>query len=333
MSDRMNDVLAAIDAETAKCICGRSIPANGPSIDYCSLPCQYRYAARLVGTTPDYENLYDADDETTDGRAINEEVARELARPAPVGAAEFHSGDAMRQRLGQEREQSHGVDAVRYSMAAHLRAVTVPIRIDRVREGLAQARDAATAASSTTGDLGRLVAQATGIPEDLARPSSWLERVRAWEALSQGRIYDQFRSDRDGAELRAIVPDDDTRAAYLALAEGRTRLAVSLAQTGATPEHFQRVRDEGVPTVRLPEFASVPPERARGILYVLDQFAGHGILPSVSMINSLMRPQPEPALTGEAFRARALEARQNRGTGPAERRQRLPRDHGHRRNR
>jgi hypothetical protein len=36
-------------------------------------------------------------------------------------------------------------------------------------------------------------------------------------------------------------------------------------------------------------------------------------------------------LTGDDFRRRALEARQNRGTGPAERRQRPPRNHGPRR--
>lgn len=40
MSDRQNDVLAAIDAETTKCICGRTIPADGPSLDYCSEDCQ-----------------------------------------------------------------------------------------------------------------------------------------------------------------------------------------------------------------------------------------------------------------------------------------------------
>ena len=323
----MEDVLAAIDAETAKCICGNPIPASGPSIDYCSLPCQYRYAAGLVGTTPDYENLYDADDETTDGRAINEEVARELAQPAPVGAAEFHSGDAMRQRLDQESEPSHGADAVRYSMAVHLPAVTVPIRIDRVREGLAQMRDAATAASSTTGDLGRLVAQTTGIPEELARPSSWLERVRQWEALSHGRIYRQFRSDHNGAEFRAIVPDEDTRAAYLALAGGHTRLAVSLALTGATPEHLQELRDRGVPDHHLPEVAQFEPQRALDISRCMDETNRNGFSVSAATLNSMMRTQPEPPLTGEAFRARALEARQNRGTGPAERRQRQPRHH------
>lgn len=47
MSDRQNDVLAAIDAETTKCICGRTISADGPSLDYCSYECQYRYAAGL----------------------------------------------------------------------------------------------------------------------------------------------------------------------------------------------------------------------------------------------------------------------------------------------
>ncbi|GAB3656555.1 hypothetical protein GCM10028833_32300 [Glycomyces tarimensis] len=36
-------VLAAIDAETAKCICGSPIRADGESLDYCSAACQTRY--------------------------------------------------------------------------------------------------------------------------------------------------------------------------------------------------------------------------------------------------------------------------------------------------
>lgn len=93
MSDRMNDVLAAIDAETAKCICGRAIPTDGPSLDYCSLPCQYRYSASLVGTTPDYENQYQADDEITDGRGGTRIMwVPDIADPNAPTAAELNAG-------------------------------------------------------------------------------------------------------------------------------------------------------------------------------------------------------------------------------------------------
>lgn len=71
MSDRFNDVLAAIDAETAKCICGRAIPTDGPSLDYCSYECQYRYAAGLNPVTEPAHNVLRS---TTNGRTINAEV-------------------------------------------------------------------------------------------------------------------------------------------------------------------------------------------------------------------------------------------------------------------
>jgi hypothetical protein len=74
MSDRMNDVLAAIDAETAKCICGREVPADGPSLDYCSDVCQYGYTAQQVGTEADDEYSFHINQGPTDGRTINEDV-------------------------------------------------------------------------------------------------------------------------------------------------------------------------------------------------------------------------------------------------------------------
>lgn len=84
MSDRMNDVLAAIDAETAKCICGRPVPDDGPSLDYCSPECQYGHAGprsshRLGQGIPD-------------GRTLNEQVARSLTNTIPIGE---HFQDAM----------------------------------------------------------------------------------------------------------------------------------------------------------------------------------------------------------------------------------------------
>lgn len=46
--------------------------------------------------------------------------------------------------------------------------------------------------------------------------------------------------------------------------------------------------------------------------------------PLLNRLHDMGNALPE---SGEDFRRRALEARQNRGTGPAERRQRLPRNH------
>ncbi|MEU5157329.1 hypothetical protein [Glycomyces sp. NPDC021274] len=63
-------VLGRIDAVITACICGRTIPTDGPSLDYCSLPCQYRYAAGL----PVYEPAHDVWRGATDGRTINAEV-------------------------------------------------------------------------------------------------------------------------------------------------------------------------------------------------------------------------------------------------------------------
>lgn len=79
----MNEVLAAIDTETAKCICGEDVPADGASLDYCSPECQYGYAGprrsdRLGRGLPD-------------GRTLNAQVARSFANTVPIE----HGGDAM----------------------------------------------------------------------------------------------------------------------------------------------------------------------------------------------------------------------------------------------
>jgi hypothetical protein len=84
VSDRINNVLAAIDAETAKCICGNDVPADGASLDYCSPACQYGYTGprdshRLGRGIPD-------------GRTLNQQVAHSLATTIP---AEEHYRDAM----------------------------------------------------------------------------------------------------------------------------------------------------------------------------------------------------------------------------------------------
>jgi hypothetical protein len=80
----MSDVLAAIDVEVAKCICGTAVPADGASLDYCSPECQYGYAGprgahRLGRGLPD-------------GRTLNAQVASILDNSIPIGE---HYRDAM----------------------------------------------------------------------------------------------------------------------------------------------------------------------------------------------------------------------------------------------
>lgn len=58
MSDRQNDVLAAIDAELTKCICGAPLRPNGPSLDYCSEDCQEEWQGR--GRQQGFQLAYDS---------------------------------------------------------------------------------------------------------------------------------------------------------------------------------------------------------------------------------------------------------------------------------
>lgn len=102
MSDRQNDVLAAIDVETVKCICGRPVPDDGPSLDYCSPECQYGHAGprgshRLGHGIPD-------------GRTLNELVARSLTNTIPIGE---HYQDAMHSDASNRRWTSPDEQAYR----------------------------------------------------------------------------------------------------------------------------------------------------------------------------------------------------------------------------
>lgn len=59
MSDRQNQVLAAIDAELTKCICGEPLQPNGPSFDYCSEDCQEEWQGRSAGHQEGFHLVYD----------------------------------------------------------------------------------------------------------------------------------------------------------------------------------------------------------------------------------------------------------------------------------
>jgi hypothetical protein len=82
MSDRQDEVLNSIDTALAQCICGRPVPENGPSLDYCSDVCQYRFIARQAGVEPDPELLYPIPAADTDGRRINAAVNTWVSRSA-----------------------------------------------------------------------------------------------------------------------------------------------------------------------------------------------------------------------------------------------------------
>jgi hypothetical protein len=160
MSDRQNDVLARIDAETAKCICGRDIPTDGPSLDYCSDVCQYGYTARQAGAVSELEGAWRISHDVPDGRTLNEQVAQALAWGEPIGE---HFGDAMRQHAGQEDNQGQGSDTAQ-PMVAHLRMVAIPWRInpapitqDALRESRTRVmwvQDIANPGAPTAAELG-----------------------------------------------------------------------------------------------------------------------------------------------------------------------------------
>jgi hypothetical protein len=77
VSDRFNDVLAAIDAETARCICGNHVPTDGASLDYCSPACQYGYSGP--------RDTYRLGQGIPDGPTLNQQVAQHLSNTTPIG--------------------------------------------------------------------------------------------------------------------------------------------------------------------------------------------------------------------------------------------------------
>jgi hypothetical protein len=273
MSDRLNDVLAAIDAETAKCICGRTVPADGPSLDYCSDSCQYGYTAQQVGAELDDEFAYDIDQGPTDGRTINAEVNDWFERTAV--------------RPGH-------------------RTITVPIRIDIT--GITEA------ARQLQGSISRSMADAAAASarsiEELAHavaPESREEEQDSACNPCQGHTI----STQGVGETRVMwVPD---------IADPNAPTVGELA-AGVT---LGVLDGNGILQAERPALLT-PEALNRSLLELYNTYPGH---------MEALGAECEPPLTADEFRARALEHRQNRGTGPAERRQRLPRHHGPRRNR
>lgn len=225
MSDRQNDVLARIDAETAKCICGRTIPADGPSLDYCSDVCQYRYAAGQAGTEPDPELLYSIPPAETDGRAINAAVNSWVdsssRRPSDVYWDETHH--YTRQRP---------VDRYTMGRASYHNPPSISMRVPM--------RNGAREAETDWIDISRFVVSIEGPVLAGARRAE-LERER--------RITD----------LHAINPQQADR--YLEECNGDPTQAICFAQSGIAPSTVRLARALGIGPWQLRVMAESIPGR------------------------------------------------------------------------
>jgi len=306
MSDRQNDVLAAIDAETAKCICGNTIPADGPSLDYCSDVCQYGYTAQQAGTEPDDEFTFHINQGPTDGHTINEEVN-----------AWF--------------EQTTG-------RRPGARTVTVPIRVDiapiteaarQLRDTIAQTlADAAASSAATFEELAHAVAPETR-EEEQSDPCNPCQghtlgtqhdgRTRVMYVPNIADPNAPTRAELDAGTTIGILDEDgrlhtETPAVFepdpvqrsTHTRESFLQFLEALPAGGGTSETMQRWED------------------------AVSQVASAGrisLAEAARNLGAVLQPAPEPPATGEEFRRRALEARHNRGTGPTQPRQRQPRNH------
>lgn len=218
LSDRLNEVLAAIDAEVAKCICGTVVPADGASLDYCSPACQYGYAGP--------RGIYRLGQGLPDGRTLNEQVARSLTNTIPIGE---HYQDAMRSDSSTRHWTNPDEQAYRIAYCP---------------------------------------------PESFANPNA----PTAAE-LGQGvDLTSSIRTSRDWVDALE---------------------AVNASMSMSAIEFVEQVAAA----------------------------AGMSALEAARVFNELTAAFGREPLTGEEFRRHALEHVQNRGTGPAERRQRLPRNH------
>jgi hypothetical protein len=245
----MNDILAAIDAETAKCICGNEVPADGASLDYCSPACQYGYSGP--------SDSYRIGNGIPDGRTLNDQVAAEFARNTPVE----HSGDAMHSNYTP----------------------------DPLTEAIRQAEE---------------------------------EWVRNRSAETIANLSDAIRDAYEPRPTRVMwVPTvaDPNAPTAAELSQG-IDLTASVHTTREWMEALEAVN------------ASI----SLSAIEFMEQVAaatGISALEAARVFNEFATAFDNEPLTGEEFRRRALEHQQQRGTGPAERRQRYPRDHGPRRHR
>jgi hypothetical protein len=378
VSDRMNDVLAAIDAETAKCICGNPIPADGASLDYCSDVCQYRFATGqpIAGVPRPIPQRVQT------GREINRQVADNLAGAAPYGAV-GHFHDAMRENAATAApaamraprnisvpdeyflRSSHPVD----SEGPLSRALHADFQARFIREVPDPAeRDIYLHGARGSLVLATRIAQAGVTVEALQRfrhhgvqPSRIPEL--AWE-LARGTAPSPVGHRRVTADMvdahyrrgpaeeiaRAASNPDDTcnpcqghTLGTQQVGGGETRVmwVPNIADPNApTAAELSQGIDltVSVHTTRewMEALEAVNASISLSAIEFMEQVAaatGISALEAARVFNEFATAFDNEPLTGEEFRRRALEHQQQRGTGPAERRQRYPRDHGPRRHR
>jgi len=347
MSNRLDDVLAAIDAETAKCICGNTIPENGASLDYCSPPCQYGYLASRVGDTPDPE-VASSRTTTTDGRAINEEVNRRF-------------------QPGADTEDAYGglMAMVADRLSRTSRSFSFPDTRHAATFQRTTADSPETTDSHTTSNLAETIRSTMGIPDVWANPRleptrdepEWIPTEAAHERAAAALANETETSQPIGLRYTIGGVTYTGTGHATRLPDGSFRLSGSFDSIWTDEQHPEEqpqvVEDEANGTTRImwvPDIADSNAPTARELasgvtLGVLDE---NGRLQTVTP--ALLTPEilsrslretrdayylgyweapsaePEPTLTGDELRA--LEHQQQRGTGPTERRQRLPRDHG-----
>lgn len=364
MSDRQNDVLARIDAETAKCICGQAIPENGVSLDYCSDRCQYGFMAATAGTDPE-DDYYSYEPPVTDGRAINEELNRRFQPGAITDSYEYGLLSTVNERLAAD-----GYPHLWRFRIADLRHVAtfqrpapspVPSLSELLRRDTAPAvcEPARPAASTTT---------VTWIPNvaDVAVPVAEISNGRTISVsmsiditpfISSIRILGEAARSAGGAirealchtqdldVLHATVGDDAL--GFLEVTGNRAGLARDIAQAGVTLGQARDMAARGVPAHHMAALASYPPDRAASLYQLHKDLTFGGISPDYASINALIMTDdevralgkqaadlfggtvntgPTEPLAGKAFRQHALEHQQNRGTGPKPGRRIPPRD-------
>jgi hypothetical protein len=296
MSDRQNDVLAAIDSQLAKCICGQPIPENGVSLDYCSDVCQYRYTAESVGAVPSGEMTYPIPPAETDGRAINAAVNTWISQGPGYCPPEYIWDDY--EFTPEPFIERRAWGRFSYRNPPSTRVVWSPTAAE-LDDGIDLTDQIAAAGSFSfrirDGIGGPVIAEGDHADPP---PGSMAAEVQA----IQERLH------RSAAEHMGCTVEEAQR---ILTALGRIlSRPMSVphrngAQTAdAWAEAWERAAEAAAAT--LGEFAALA-----GSLYELG--------------SALPRHQSEP-LTGEDFRRRALEHQQNRGTGPKPGRRIPPRD-------
>lgn len=301
MSDRMNDVLAKIDAATAKCICGRDVPENGPSLDYCSDVCQYGYTARQVGASSELEGAWRYRHITPDGRTLNEQVARELEWTEPIGG---HFADAMRAdtRTPEPEGDRHWTapDERSYDLVNVNGPTTRVEWIGDLTIGTRETID-------LTSQIRSMSVSTSGLAEATQRLADALAGLGANAAE---HVEEGDPGPVGGYEIR-----DGIDGPVVASGDFPSRADVERDVEARRREHLEPflIRREFRWEIAWPEY-SVPMSIEAFNRRLAELHAMGAIMPIPPSLAT-----DEPPSAPEEFRRRALEHQQNRGTGPARR--------------